>query len=102
MLRLRAGLLLATGVAAGWATDGPIRGFTGQSSEAERQVEAKFQAIPQPDSMREAMRFLSGRPHHLGSARDSVNADWILQRFRSWGVDAPLQNFSVFFPPPPA
>src|SRR4051812_26010286 len=99
MLRL-AGLLLATGVAARWATDGPIRGFTVQSSEGERQVEAKFQAIPQPDSMREAMRFLSARPHHLGSARDSVNADWILQRFRSWGLDAHIETFRVLFPTP--
>src|SRR3954469_22225939 len=100
MLRLPAGLLLATGVAAGWATHGPIRGCTAQSSEAERQVEAKFQAIPQPDSMREAMRFLSARPHHLGSARDSVNADWILQRFRSWGLDARIETFQVLFPTP--
>jgi N-acetylated-alpha-linked acidic dipeptidase len=100
MLRLPAGLLLATGVAAGWATGGPIRGFTAQSSEAERQVEARFQAIPQPDSMRAAMRFLSARPHHLGSARDSVNADWILQRFRSWGLDAHIETFRVLFPTP--
>jgi N-acetylated-alpha-linked acidic dipeptidase len=50
--------------------------------------------------MREAMRFLSARPHHLGSARDSVNADWMLQRFRSWGWDARIETFRVLFPTP--
>jgi N-acetylated-alpha-linked acidic dipeptidase len=102
MLRHPASLLLvATGAVAGWTADQPaIRGFTAQSSQAERQIEAKFQAMPQPDSMREAMRFLSARPHHLGSARDSINADWILQRFRSWGLDAHIETFRVLFPTP--
>jgi N-acetylated-alpha-linked acidic dipeptidase len=56
--------------------------------------------VPAPDSMRSYMRFLSARPHHLGSARDSVNAEWILQRFRDWGWDARIETFRVLFPTP--
>jgi N-acetylated-alpha-linked acidic dipeptidase len=78
----------------------PLRGFSDESSRIERQWEAKFQAIPQPDSMREAMRILSDRPHHLGSARDSVNAAWILAKFRAWGLDAHIETFQVLFPTP--
>ena len=62
--------------------DPPPRGFTAASARAERGWEAKFQAIPEPDSLRSYMRLLSARPHHLGSARDSANAAWILDRFR--------------------
>src|SRR5690349_24307151 len=50
--------------------------------------------------MRSYMRFLSARPHHLGSPRDSVNAEWILQRFRDWGWDARIETFRVLFPTP--
>jgi N-acetylated-alpha-linked acidic dipeptidase len=80
--------------------DRPIRGFSDQAARVERQWEAKFQAIPQPDSMRETMRILSAYPHHLGSARDSVNAAWILDRFKSWGLDAHIETFQVLFPTP--
>jgi N-acetylated-alpha-linked acidic dipeptidase len=80
--------------------DQPIRGFSTQSAKTERQLEASFRAVLAPDSMREAMRVLSARPHHLGSPRDSVNADWLLQRFRSWGWDARIETFRVLFPTP--
>src|SRR5690349_23019455 len=50
--------------------------------------------------MRSYMRFLSAQPHHLGSTRDSVNAEWILQRFRDWGWDARIETFRVLFPTP--
>jgi N-acetylated-alpha-linked acidic dipeptidase len=93
-------VLLTVYPAARFRDEPPIRGFSTESARAQRQLEARFQAIPAPDSMREAMRFLSARPHHLGSARDSVNADWILQRFRSWGLDAHIETFRVLFPTP--
>ncbi|HEX5576423.1 MAG TPA: M28 family peptidase, partial [Gemmatimonadales bacterium] len=98
----RALLVASIGVLTGFASadEPPIRGFSPQSAQAERQLETKFRAVLQPDSMREAMRFLSARPHHLGSARDSVNADWLLQRFRSWGWDAHIETFRVLFPTP--
>ncbi len=80
--------------------DAPLRGFTAESARAERQWEEKFRAAAQPDSMREAMRFLSARPHHIGSVRDSLNAEWILQKFRGWGLDARIETFQVLFPTP--
>ena len=50
--------------------------------------------------MREAMRFLSARPHHVGSARDSLNAEWILRKFTEWGLEARIETFQVLFPTP--
>ncbi len=78
----------------------PLRGFSEASARIQREWESKFRSVPEPDSMREAMRVLSRRPHHLGSARDSVNADWILQKFRSWGLDAQIETFQVLFATP--
>jgi N-acetylated-alpha-linked acidic dipeptidase len=80
--------------------EAPLRGFTAKSAGAERRWEEKFRAAAEPDSMRETMRFLSARPHHVGSPRDSLNAEWILQKFRAWGLDARIETFQVLFPTP--
>jgi N-acetylated-alpha-linked acidic dipeptidase len=50
--------------------------------------------------MREAMRRLSARPHHVGSPYGRENAEWILARFREWGLDARIETFEVLFPTP--
>ena len=88
-------LLLATAPS---STD--LRGFTAESARAEREWEAKFRAIPSPDSLREYMRRLSARPHHLGSPYDKANAEWILAKFKSFGLDAQIEQFDVLFPTP--
>ena len=62
--------------------------------------EARFKAEPRPENMREYMRRLSARPHHVGSAYDKDNAEWILARFKEWGLDAKLETFEVLFPTP--
>src|SRR3954466_1712835 len=50
--------------------DVPLRGFFPQSVQAERDLETRFKAMPDPSHMREAMRRLSARPHHVGSPYD--------------------------------
>ena len=94
-------LISATGLAlTPSAADVPLRGFFPQSVQAERDLEAKFRAIPDPARMRESMRRLSARPHHVGSAYDKDNAEWILDQFKSYGWDAHIENFDVLFPTP--
>ena len=80
--------------------DTPLRGFFPQSAQAERDLEAKFRAMPDPARMREAMRRLSARPHHVGSPYDRENAEWILEQFKSDGWNAQIENFDVLFPTP--
>src|SRR5437016_8243987 len=70
------------------APTGELRGFTAESAKAQREWEAKFRAIPSPDSLREYMRRLSARPHHVGSPYDKDNAEWLLAKFKSFGLDA--------------
>jgi N-acetylated-alpha-linked acidic dipeptidase len=94
-------LLSATGLALAPApADVPLRGFFPQSVQAERDLEARFKAMPDPARMREAMRRLSARPHHVGSPYDKDNAEWILNEFKSYGWDAHIENFDVLFPTP--
>ena len=83
------------------ADDPPIlRGFSAAHSAEQRALETKFRDLISPDSMREAMRRLTARPHHLGSAYDRDNAEWLLAKFRAWGFEASIDTFQVLFPTP--
>jgi len=75
-------------------------GYSPRASQAERDWEAKFRAIPDPANLREYMRRLSARPHHVGSPYDKDNAEWILAHFKEWGLDAHIERFDVLFPTP--
>jgi N-acetylated-alpha-linked acidic dipeptidase len=75
-------------------------GYSPRSSQSERDWETKFRAIPDPANLREYMRRLSARPHHVGSAYDKDNAEWILAHFKEWGLDAHIEQFDVLFPTP--
>jgi N-acetylated-alpha-linked acidic dipeptidase len=78
----------------------PPRGFFEESLEAERRVEREFLALPDPSVARETMRRLSAAPHHLGSPQGAKNAEWILGKFKEWGLDARIETFDVLFPTP--
>ena len=94
-------MISATGlVFAPSPADVPLRGFFPQSVQAERDLEARFKTMPDPAHMRESMRRLSARPHHVGSAYDKDNAEWLLNQFKSYGWDAHIENFDVLFPTP--
>jgi len=78
----------------------PLPGYSTDASTTERDWETKFRALPSTDNLREDMRHLSARPHHVGSAYDKQNAEWILAHFKEWGLDAEIETFYVLFPTP--
>jgi N-acetylated-alpha-linked acidic dipeptidase len=80
------------------AEDSPLTGYSPRSSQTERDWEAKFRAIPDPANLKEYMRRLSARPHHVGSPYDRENAEWILARFKEWGLDAHIETFDRALP----
>src|SRR5579862_640286 len=82
------------------ANPAPLAGYSPRSSQSEREWEAKLRAIPDPANLREYMRRLSARPHHVGSPYDKDNAEWILAHFKEWGLDAHIEQFDVLFPTP--
>jgi N-acetylated-alpha-linked acidic dipeptidase len=82
------------------AENGPLRGYSTESAKTQREWEAKFRAIPDPANLRSYMQRLSARPHHIGSPYGKENAEWILARFKEWGLDAKIETFDVLFPTP--
>jgi len=82
------------------ANQAALVGYSPRASQSEREWEAKLRAIPDPANLREYMRRLSARPHHVGSPYDKDNAEWILVHFKEWGWDAHIERFDVLFPTP--
>jgi N-acetylated-alpha-linked acidic dipeptidase len=70
------------------------------AAQSDQSWDARFRASIQPSNIRENMRRLSARPHHVGSPYDKDNAEWILARFREAGWDAEIEQFDVLFPTP--
>ncbi len=82
------------------ADEGPLFGYSAESSRTERQWEEKLRAIPKPENLRAYMQRLSARPHHVGSPYDKDNAEWIAAKFKEFGLDTHIEQFDVLFPTP--
>jgi N-acetylated-alpha-linked acidic dipeptidase len=97
-------MLLAVLVLAAPAADQPqgggLAGYSAAGARLERDWEVKFRALPSAENMRDYMKRLAARPHHLGSPYDKDNAQWILSKFKEWGLDAQIETFHVLFPTP--
>ena len=91
MRQITASMILITLALQGADTAAALRGYSQRAAESEIGWEKKFGAIPQPDRLRENMRRLSARPHHVGSPYDKDNAEWILAQLKSWGLDAKIE-----------
>jgi N-acetylated-alpha-linked acidic dipeptidase len=71
-----------------------------QAPPGERAWDERFRSLPDPAVIKETMRRLSARPHHVGSPYDKDNAEWLLAQFTSFGWDARMETFDVLFPTP--
>ena len=102
---LLAGLPVATLLASPPSPDAAppaaeLLGYSAAGAGEERPWEKRFQDGIAAANIRENMRRLSARPHHVGSPYDKDNAEWMLARFREWGFDAKIETFNVLFPTP--
>jgi N-acetylated-alpha-linked acidic dipeptidase len=77
-----------------------IRGFPDAMLEAQRSREEIARAVPRRDTLRARMRLLSEDPHHAGFEGSRRVADLILERFRSFGLDAEIERFEALMPVP--
>jgi len=82
------------------STSARLLGYSEQTSATERDLENKFRDGIVAANIRENMRRLTARPHHVGSPYDKDNAEWMLARFKEWGFDAHIESFDVLFPTP--
>ncbi|HZS48368.1 MAG TPA: transferrin receptor-like dimerization domain-containing protein [Blastocatellia bacterium] len=81
-------------------TNPTMRGYSQTQAKAEMSWEQKMRDIPKPDLLKEYMKVLSAEPHHVGSAYDKKNAEWILAKFKEFGLNASIESFDVLFPTP--
>ena len=77
-----------------------IRGFSAEEAKTELAWEQKMLPIPRPDLMRAYQAELASAPHHVGSPKDRANAEWLLAKFRSFGLQASIEEFQVLYPTP--
>ncbi len=91
-------LLLATSISA--QTMSPLMGFKAEHSNSQRVLEQKFDQSLKADNLRDWMKRLSARPHHVGSPHGKANAEFMVSQFKSWGFEAEIEQFDVLFPTP--
>src|SRR5204863_264248 len=95
-------LLLALGCMAPGAPrdDKTLLGFAPAQAAEERALEGRLDSLVRTENLRDWMKRLSARPHHLGSAYDKDNAEFIAAQFKSWGYETRIEEFQVLFPTP--
>ncbi len=93
-------LLALASVAAVPVLGGGLLGFSTAGVARQTELEARFDSSLKAENLREWMKFLSARPHHVGSAKGKENAEFMRDLFRSWGYDARIEQFDVLFPTP--
>lgn len=85
---------------AGSQTGHELAGFTAPSAAAERTAEEAFRALPKPENLRAYVQAISAEPHHAGSPGSRKVAEYILAKFKSWGLDAQIEEFEALMPYP--
>lgn len=81
-------------------TRGNFLGFSQTGTAQQRELENKFDSALNATNLREWMKRLAARPHHLGSKYGKENAEFIASQFKSWGFDTKIEEFEVLFPSP--
>jgi N-acetylated-alpha-linked acidic dipeptidase len=104
MLRVRligAFLLTSALTAPALAADGPpLLGFSTASGQAERTLEARFDANLSKEAIRARLKDMASQPNNVGSPHDKANAEATLAWLKSWGWDARIEEFEVLYPTP--
>src|SRR5690242_8292814 len=78
----------------------PLRGFSAANAERERSLEDQFRKSPKPENLREHMRAISSEPHAAGSSNSKKVAEYVLNQFKSYGLNASIEQFEALMPYP--
>jgi len=72
----------------------PLNRLTAQS------FEQRLLAIPDTASVRQMSRDLSAVPHMAGTPAQATTRDYVLDRMKSWGIDAWSKEYTIYLPQP--
>ena len=79
---------------------GGMRGFTAAGEGRQRDLETRFRAIPRPENLREYMQATSSEPHIAGAPGSRKVAEYILARYKAWGLNAWIEETEALMPFP--
>ena len=99
-LFLFAALFTLAPLSAGSDQSSGIRGFTSAHVAAEREREQRLQSLPSADNLRDYMRTITAEPHHAGGPGSRRVAEYVLGKFKSWGLNASIEQFEALMPFP--
>jgi N-acetylated-alpha-linked acidic dipeptidase len=86
--------------AASFAQQKTLIGFTPASSAKQIASEKTFDSALSAQRIGETIKALSAYPHNLGSPGSKAVADKILAMYKSYGLDAHLETYTVLYPTP--
>ena len=78
----------------------PITGFSAKAAQEQAALEAKFDAQLSAQRIGQYIKDMSSRPHHVGSPGGEAVAQYLLSKFKSFGLDARIETYQVLFPTP--
>jgi N-acetylated-alpha-linked acidic dipeptidase len=77
-----------------------IRGFFPGHVEAERTLEQRLRSIPDATHAENNLRHITAEPHMAGTEASHRVAEWLRDQYRSFGFEAEIVSYSVWFPLP--
>ena len=77
-----------------------VRGFASDALAAQRALEERFRAVPDAARLREYMKAMSAEPHVAGRPGSKVVADYALEKFKSFGLNASIEELEAYMPWP--
>jgi len=77
-----------------------IRGFTTDGLAAQRALEEKFRAVPDAARLRDYMKAMSAEPHVAGRPGSRKVAEYALEKFKSFGLNAAIEEHEAWMPWP--
>jgi len=77
-----------------------ITGFLQDNSVVQYELEKKFDGLLNAADQDKWMKFLTSKPHHIGSTHGKANAEYMADLFRQWGYETEITVYHVLFPTP--
>ncbi len=77
-----------------------ITGFVNGNSASQYALEKKFDGLLNAADQDKWMKFLTSKPHHIGSTHGKANAEYMADLFKQWGYETEIAVYHVLFPTP--
>jgi N-acetylated-alpha-linked acidic dipeptidase len=82
------------------AQHSPISGYPENAVDSQMAAEEKFDSYLNAKNISQLIKEMSAHPHHVGSPGGKIVANYIYNKFKSWGFDTKIETFYVLFPTP--